>query len=390
MRSFFGLLLVVLLGIALGVGIAVTRHRTTPWDPRLDEGVKKPDAAKPAPATELAPKVVVDSADFDFGSVDIAASGGSHEFKFTNQGKGPLKLNEGGTSCRCTMSKLGQEEISPGGSTKVTVTWKPIDKPGPYQQTAKILTNDPATPQVVLTVAGRVTAAMRLTPSEMVFSRLTAGEPSTAETRLYSYLDPAIKVAGTEWANPATAAFYETSHLPLSADQLKEEKDAKSGLLVKVTVKPGMPQGPIHQKLILKTSTGSSLTLPIDGNVGSEIALVGHGWDPDTGILSIGEIASAAGATRHLMLVIRGPLRRDVKFKTQQVKPDLLKVSLGSPKEINSGAVIEIPVQVEIPAGSPPANHLGSDQGKLGEIMLETSHPQVHTLRILVRFAIAG
>jgi hypothetical protein len=141
---------------------------------------------------------------------------------------------------------------------------------------------------------------------------------------------------------------------------------------------------------VLKTSAGSSLTLPVEGSVGSEIAVVGHGWDPDTGILSIGEIAGGAGASRQLMLVVRGPLRREVKFKTQRIKPDVLKVLLGPPHEINNGVVVQIPLRIEIPAGSPPANHLGSEQGKLGEILLETSHPQVPTLRILVRFAITG
>lgn len=391
MKSFFGLVLVILLGVALGVGIAISRQRAAPWDPRLDEGVKKPDAiVKPAPTSDKASKVVVDNANFDFGSVDIAASGGSHEFTFTNQGSGPLTLTEGGTSCRCTMSKLEHSEIPPGGNTKVTVTWKPIDKPGPYQQTAKILTNDPASPQIVLTVAGVVTAAMRLSPSELVFSRLTAGEPSTAETRLYSYLDPAIKVTGTEWSNPASAAFYEVSHKPLSPEQLKEEKDAKSGAVIKVTVKPGLPQGPIHEKLTVKTTSGSPLTLVVEGNVGSEIALVGAGWNPDTGILSIGEVPGGSGATRQLLLVVRGPQRRTVKFETQKVSPDNLKVSLGKPGEINNGAVVQIPLRIEVPAGSPPANHLGSEQGKLGEILLKTSHPQVPTLRILVRFAVAG
>ena len=121
--------------------------------------------------------MVVDRTDYDFGTLDMAAKG-SHDFLFRNAGDAPLKLVSGGTSCRCTLSKLGQEEIPPGGSTKVTLTWKPIDKTGPYQQTAKILTNDPARPRVTLTISGRITVAVQLSPSELVFSGATSGENS--------------------------------------------------------------------------------------------------------------------------------------------------------------------------------------------------------------------
>ena len=63
-------------------------------------------------------------------------------------------------------------------------------------------------------------------------------------------------------------------------------------------------------------------------------------------------------------------------------------MSLGQPSEINHGAVVETPLVIEIPPGSPAVNRLGSDQGKLGEIILETTHPRVPKVRILVRLAV--
>ena len=56
-------------------------------------------------------------------------------------------------------------------------------------------------------------------------------------------------------------------------EDLKDEPLAKSGVLVRVTVKPGLPQGPIRQKLVVQTNLASpaELTLPIQGTVGSEI-----------------------------------------------------------------------------------------------------------------------
>jgi hypothetical protein len=390
MRTTFGMVLVILLGIGLGIATAKLRIDAARWDLKLDEGVAT-DAAKTLPPVGPQPKAVVDLTEFNFGTLDMDSSG-RHEFTLTNAGEAALTLTEGGTSCRCTMSKLERDKIPPGGSAKVTLTWKPTDKPGPYQQTAKILTNDPAKPQIVLTIMGKISSAVRFSPSELVFSRLSAGDTSTAQSRLLYYLDEPLKIAGRKWSDAATAKYFDVALQPLTAAELKDEPEVRNGWLVKVTVKPGLPQGPIQQNLVLETNLSArrELTLPIQGGVGSEIAVVGRGWDPDTGILTLGEISRETGVTRKLMLVVRGPLRKEVKFKPQRVAPDILRVSLGQPIEINKGAVVEVPLSVDIPQGSPPANHLGSEQGKLGEIILETTHPQVPKLKILVRFAIEG
>jgi hypothetical protein len=394
MRTVLGMVLVILLGVGLGIGTATFRVHSTPWNPKLDEGVET-TAAEALPPSGPAPKVVVDRTEFDFGTLDMDSSG-SHVFTIANKGDAPLTLSEGGTSCRCTMSKLDREKIPPGGSAKVTITWKPTDKPGPYQQTAKILTNDPAKSQIALTISGRISTAMRFSPSELVLSSLSVGDGATAQSRLFYYLDEPLKIVGQKWSDPATAAHFEATLLPLSKDALKDElKDEPalhSGWLVKVTVKPGLPPGPFQQRLLLQTNLTSrpEAMLPIQGTVGSEIAVAGRGWDPDTGILTLGEISRNAGYERKLMLIVRGPARKQVKFKPARVAPDTLHVSLGQASELNHGVVVEVPLLIQIPQGSPPANHLGSEQGRLGEIILETTHPQVPKLRILVRFAIEG
>ena len=334
--------------------------------------------------------MAVDKAEYDFGTRDIEASSGSHDFVFTNKGDAPLSLSSGGTSCRCAMSKLGQEKIPPGGLTKVTISWKPVGKPGPYYQTAKINTNDPAQPQITLAVSGRVTAAVRFEPSELVFSRLSVGETSTAESRLFCYRDAPLRILGHTWSDAATARYFDVTQRSLSATELKEEPTAQCGMLVKITWKAGLPAGPVHQALTFQTNTASSPTLSIEGIIGGEITVVGPGWNPDTGILQIGEVPRNLGTQRRLMLVVRGPMRREITFKPLSVAPSVLRVSLGQPGEINRGAVVQVPLIVDIPPGSPPTNRLGTEQGKLGEIILGTTHTQVPKVRILVRFAIEG
>jgi hypothetical protein len=380
--------LAVLLGIALGVVIALLRIKTAPWTPEVNRG-RSESAAPTVRPDEPAPKAVVDKDRYDFGTLDIASKG-THDFAFTNAGKAPLKLALGATSCRCAVGELAQEEIPPGGSTKVTVTWKPLERPGPYEQTAKILTNDPGRREVTLTVAGRFTAALQILPAELVFSQASAIEASTAQARLLNYLEKPIKISGYEWSNSATARYFEVAMKPLGAKELKEEPTARSGTLITVTVKPGLPQGPFRQQIAFHTDAVSSptLTLPLQGTVGGEIAVVGRGWDPDSGILNLGTISGREGAQRRLLLVVRGPARKTITFKPLTVVPDVLKLSFGQRTEINHGAVVQTPLVIDIPPGSPTVNRLGSAQGKLGEIILETTHPQVSKVRILVRLAI--
>jgi hypothetical protein len=69
---------------------------------------------------------------------------------------------------------------------------------------------------------------------------------------------------------------------------------------------------------------------------------------------------------------------------------DVLKVEIGQTTPVNNGAMSQTLLTIAIPPGSPPANHLGSDTGKLGQIKIRTNHPNVPMLRILIRFAVEG
>jgi len=385
MKNALGILLVILLGLALGFGVARLRVGTVQWDVAADRAEQPP----PPPPRGPTPKVEIDQPAFDFGEMDIAAEG-RHEFVIRNVGDGPLKLIAGGTSCRCTMSELAHDEVPPGGQSKITLTWHATEQIGPYQQTAKIMTNDPAMPQVELTVKGRITAAAQFMPAQLVFSRLTADEKSVAHAQLLSYLAEPLVIAGHEFSDPATAKFFEVSHKPLSADELKQWPEARSGELITVGVLPGLPQGAVHQRIVsrLGGKSPAEIALPVSGIVGGEISIAGPGWDADTGILKLGAISSRAGAKRRLMLVVRGPLRQEISFKPIETVPGSLRVALGERRELSNGAVMQTPLEIEGPPGSPPCVYLGKDPEKLGRVVLETTHPDMPKLRILVQMAI--
>ena len=107
-----------------------------------------------------------------------------------------------------------------------------------------------------------------------------------------------------------------------------------------------------------------------------------------TGTLTLGTIRSREGVVRRLIFVVRGPYRGEVTFGPVQQVPEFLAVELGEKKETETS--VTMPVTIRIPPGSPAGNYLGGEQGELGEVMIETDHPQVPRVRIRVRFALEG
>ena len=57
---------------------------------------------------------------------------------------------------------------------------------------------------------------------------------------------------------------------------------------------------------------------------------------------------------------------------------------------IGDGKAAHTPLFIQIPRGCRAASYLGSDRANLGEILLETNHPRVPQVRVLVRFAVEG
>ena len=391
MKTWPILALGVITGIAGGIGAAVVRQRSVPLDPSLFRGSRQ--LAQPSKGV-LRPKVEFDSAEFNFGVMDSFDTQ-RHDFVLRSVGNAPLVLTKGGTSCKCTISEVNQKPIPPGSSVKVTVQWSGKGNLDEFQQTANIITNDPGRPQITLTVTGRLTTSVHIEPPELVFTRVTAGEKASGKVRIYGNLVEPLQIKDIKLENPKVAGLFQFHTRPLSPEQLKVDPDAKSGYEVEVTIKPGLPVGPLREKITLATSYSSRPTaeLPVLGRVVGEIAIVGRGWSEENGLLDLGTVNGRTGGTYTLSLFAAGPHHSEIKYGPVEIDPDLLDVlkgEIGQTTEVNKGAMSRTTLTITIPPGSPPSNHLGSETAKLGQIRIKTSHPNVPMLRIFVRFAVEG
>jgi hypothetical protein len=368
------------------------------WPPRgpVEPAAPPNERADPAapPSATAGPKLVLEPSEYDFGRMETDGAG-RHDFVLANRGDRPLILSRGKNSCGCCMCLCDarlpdQGRIPPGQSAKVALEWSVRQYTGDFHQSETLSTNDPARPEVTLAVTGRITPTVRVVPTQLVFSRVPAGQPAVGEIRLYGYRAEALKILGREFSDPAKAADFKIDLQPLSADRVSAEADARSGCLLRVEVKPGLAAGPFRQQIVLKTNVDSAPTveIPIEGTVGSEISVAGFGWDEQTGVLVLGTVAAAKGTERRLQVIVRGPHAGRVRLEPVRIVPDLLKLEVGPSRPLGGGAVTQIPLTVRIPPGRRVANHLGSKASELGRIVIQTGHPKQPELRILVRFAV--
>ena len=377
--------LTVVFGIVVGIGSALMKF------PRPDFSVEAVSKGTPvAPprndSSDPQPSIVVDQDTYDFGVMD-SMSVGYHDFPIKNVGNAPLTLAEGRSTCSCTIGSVGAGEVPPGGSTTVNLEWRGKKNAGPFRHSATVLTNDPTRPRVTLTVQGRMTGWLRAVPRELTFPSVAAGDSVTATVRLFSYLDDTLEIPAIQWSDHE---HFEVAATPLEPDQLDAEPDVKSGQLIEVTVKSGLPLGAFRETITLETNLEKvgSFEIPVMGTVGCEISIVGPGWSSKTNVVSFGLVERDKGTERKLMIKVGGPDRKEITFRLTQVVPDLLEVKLGDTTELGAGRFVVTPLIIRVPKGSRPAMFLGPDRPNLGRITIETNHPQARQLDVYVRFAV--
>jgi hypothetical protein len=149
-----------------------------------------------------------------------------------------------------------------------------------------------------------------------------------------------------------------------------------------VTAKPGLPYGPFKQTIRVRTNLADvgEHAIPIQGRVSNGISLLGGQ------VLDLGTIPKRTGAERKTKLSVRGPLRHNVKFATPTAKPSFVQAEIGEPEEV--GAVLQFPVTIRVPPGSPTVSCLGGPGTPRCEITIPTGVAELGDATIDVRFAI--
>lgn len=98
----------------------------------------------------LPPKIAVQQPSHDFGDIkqdEIV----THSFIISNSGGDILIIKDVKASCGCTAAKPDRNELKPGESTNILVSFNSKGRKGPQSKTVTVTTNDPEKPSTTLT-----------------------------------------------------------------------------------------------------------------------------------------------------------------------------------------------------------------------------------------------
>lgn len=104
-----------------------------------------------------APRINFAEKSYDYGKIKQGEMV-HKDYTFTNTGKRELVIHKTKASCGCTASKPDKLAVAPGETSVIKVDFNSSGKNGKQSKTVTVITNDPITPSVVLTIKGEVEA----------------------------------------------------------------------------------------------------------------------------------------------------------------------------------------------------------------------------------------
>lgn len=115
---------------------------------------------------EPLPRLIVDQPVHNAGEIE-AGTTIAHEFAIRNEGSSPLSISEIRAGCGCIVSSF-DKEIEPGKTGRVTITMKVYREWAGHtlRRTAWIMSNDPLSPQVRLTISASIKPAQSQPPAK--------------------------------------------------------------------------------------------------------------------------------------------------------------------------------------------------------------------------------
>ena len=381
------ILVTIVVGAILGLGFGQLQSRlaTSGFEERfagtratLAETRGEKTKAEMVEQSTGTPKVeVVGGTQFEFGTMKHGESM-SHSFVFRNIGDGPLNLDMGESTCKCTVGELKSSVLKPGEETEVTLTWNAVSISTDFGQSATIHTNAPESPEVQLSVRGQITDSFVIEPRELPVGELSVTDPVTKTFHVFNYLNESKELTNFTWSDEKSRDKVKIVCLPVAIDANKfpQHKNAVGAYEVQVTFEPGLSLGQLNSRISFGTDQGEkvgTLELPVVGRVAGDVMLVGGpSFDSKTNILRMGTVKSNEGAKVSINLAVQGSGRDDVRPEIVLVRPqESLRATIGEPKTVGSKKYF--PIQFEVPQGAPETYFAGGSPKDFGKVTVKTN-----------------
>jgi len=361
------------------------RHTTEappPLPPPPAEDKKDAKLRPPVPTKGPFSKAVTGERVFDFGSMGVNEEK-KHTFHISNKGQGPLELEVGPCTCKCTVGGLSKKKVLTGESVDVELSWKPKEIAANFAQQCTIWTSDPDSPEIQFKVYGKVDNKYTVIPEKVWHAgHVTDVQEGLFTGQIVSTIER-FKVTSVESTNPHVSV----APVPLDPISLMG-LHGKAGFDFTVKVDRGMPIGTFRVPVRIHTTLEGNKTIEIDvtgTRSGPMLFLPPRGkglWLAEKSRLNMGRVRRELGSKVSLPAIIYGIKDKFKVLKTTS-DADYLKVSIEPNPEIAQGEQQGVLFVFELPPGSPGETRV-TPNGV--HVTLETNHPKLKEIHFEVEF----
>jgi hypothetical protein len=341
-----------------------------------------PYAPPPISETGPHPKAVVDEIEHDFGSM-ILGDEGKHTFVIRNEGKGPMAIKKGRTTCKCTISDIKDGTVAPGESASIEVSWTPKKKREQFRHTAYILTDDPENRKLRLTVRGSVESFFVVSPTgEWNVGQIQEDLPTEISGTVGTTFVDDFQVTGIDCPNP---------HVTAEAVRLDEaetkELDAKVGYKIKVTIEPKVALGWFRTRLVVHTDAreNSDLVFDLAGYRTGPFQLMSTSkvtWDTSSASVELGRFEAKKGLKVNCLMFVKGLGEQELEILGVESADDAIQLAVAPVPGDQGKSRKQYFLTFEIPPG-PQVYH---PIGRAVELTMKTNHPSAPTLLMHVTY----
>lgn len=343
---------------------------------------KKDEIDLTPPSRPPFPKAVIEETEFNFGVISVGTEK-KHEFVIRNEGEAPLKVVEGEKTCQCTVGELDNNEVPPGKSVTVTLTWTPAAETEEFDKGVEIKTNDPNRRSFQLRGKGIVVARFAVLPAGTWNMLDIRDDRETEFQGLVASGAAKFQVTSIEAENPALTGVA----APLTDEELEKHRYV-AGYRIKLKIKPALPVGSFHIPLKIKTDLPTlagdgteQAEVIVTGNRRGPLRIIGKDWVEELSAIYLGSFNATEGRKVSLILFVQREPAEGLQFT--EVKCDVpdLKVSL-EPDTSNKGAK-RYRLTFEYPAGSPP---VACRETNAAVVKVRTNHPEAADVEFKLYF----
>jgi hypothetical protein len=197
------------------------------------------------------PVIKCDEPVFDFGYLPNIVSF-EHNFSIRNAGDDTLTIKKVDTSCGCAPAAINKYRIAPGESAEIKITVSLARRNGRQRYLVRVYSNDPETPELVLTTTGTALFGIRANPPRLYFGSVPLNASDTKKLEV---------VSDTNLSFSITDIVCDSKLVKIE----KTEKKIKQKYELSITTIPPLPYGMQRFDITVRTDNSEfpKLNIPV-------------------------------------------------------------------------------------------------------------------------------